>query len=169
MIDEGFAHYRQTYPVRDYDPSRVRSEEELRPITDAEGRRDLTPPPLAGVSFGVPPYAPTSFGTEKYIWAVLPAAVPFALETNADFENGRVTHTNLTSGEPAHSGGEMWIIDSASMVVNGGSGRYPPRSPEELEAVTLAFKACGFRVASMGWDEGVDRPARFVRGTLTWI
>jgi hypothetical protein len=169
MNDEGFASYRETYPVRDYDPTRVRSEDELRPLTAADGRRNLAPPPLSAVSFGVPPYAPAGSGTEKYIWVVLPRAVPFALETNASFESGRVTHTNLTSGQPAHSGGEMWIIDPLSMVVNGGSGRYPPRSPEELDAVTQAFKACGFEVASMGWDEGVNAPARFVRGTLKWI
>lgn len=56
-----------------------------------------------------------------------------------------------------------------SIVINGGSGRYRPRSPDELESAAKAFKESGYKVASMGWDTGVDAPARSLRGDLKWL
>jgi hypothetical protein len=49
------------------------------------------------------------------------------------------------------------------------AGISQPRSPAELEAVALGFKGVGFRVASMGWDEEIKGPARYLRGTPGWL
>jgi hypothetical protein len=53
--------------------------------------------------------------------------------------------------------------------LNGGSGRYPPRSAEELDDVAKAFKAIGYKVAHMGWDAGTNAPARYLRGDPLWL
>jgi hypothetical protein len=169
-IDEVFSTYRDNYPARDPDASEIASDDERRMITQQEGLQELAPPPINDLAFGTPPYEPRSATNEKYLWVVRPDAVPFALEllSGVEFKRGCLSHTNLTGGKPAHSGGEMWFVDPETVVLNGGSGRYPPRSPAELEALTVAFKTCGFRVASMGWDEGVDAPARYLRGAPKW-
>jgi hypothetical protein len=105
------------------------------------------------------------------LWVIGPEKIPHALEFLPDvaFHRGYLSHTNLTGGAPAHSGGELWFTTASSIVINGGSGRYPPRSPEELEAVAAAFKGVGFQVASMGWDEEINAPARYLRGTPNWL
>jgi len=170
-IDEAFANYRGTYPVRGPDRSRIASNDELRQLTPAEGLRELAPPPCADVITGSPPYAPRTQSREKYLWVIGPEKIPHALEFLPDvaFHRGYLSHTNLTGGAPAHSGGELWFTTASSIVINGGSGRYPPRSPEELEAVAAAFKGVGFQVASMGWDEEINAPARYLRGTPNWL
>src|SRR5262249_20746089 len=143
-VNEAFAEYRQSYPPRDPDMSRVVSNDELRQLTGDEGLRELTPPPCEDVVCGQPPYVPNTRLEEKYLWVVSPEAVQYALELlpGVIFQRGRLSHTNLTGGHPAHSGGEIWFIDPSSVVVNGGSGRYPPRSPDELDAAAQAFKKC---------------------------
>jgi len=170
-IGEAFSAYRTTYPARPADVSRVRFDDELRQLTEAEGLRNLDIPPCTNVVFGGPPSSDGEAAAEKYLWTVLPSSIPFALELlpGVPFQRGRLAHTNLTGAREAHSGGEMWFKDSESIFINGGSGRYGPRSPEELEAVAKAFKESGYKVASMGWDVGVNAPARSVRGDPKWL
>jgi hypothetical protein len=170
-IDKIFTDYRKTYPARDPDLSRLGSNDELRQLTPAEGLRRLAPPPCSGVVTGSPPYAPQMQSKEKYLWVIGEESIVHALEQLPDvaFQRGYLSHTNLTGGAPAHSGGELWFTTASSIVINGGSGRYQPRSPAELEAVALGFKGVGFRVASMGWDEEIKAPARYLRGTPAWL
>jgi hypothetical protein len=49
------------------------------------------------------------------------------------------------------------------LYVNGGSGRYGPKSPAELEDAVQVFRDLGFRVESAGWNEDNDLPARTFR------
>lgn len=85
-------------------------------------------------------------------------------------ESGVLKHTNLTGGAPAYSGGELIVLEQQStIVVNGNSGRYGPRSVAELEAVVMAFAASGFGVWSMGYDEDVNRPLPFVGVKPKWV
>jgi hypothetical protein len=170
-VQEAFAEYREKYPARAPDPEEITSADELRQLTEAEGLRNLTPPPCEGIILGHPPYEFGASTSEKYLWAIGMREVPYALELlpGVAFVRGRLSHTNLTAGAHAHIAGELWFVEPSSIVLNGGSGRYPPRSPHELEAAALSFKVCGFRVASMGWDPETARPGRFVRGALDWL
>jgi len=54
------------------------------------------------------------------------------------------------------------------LILNGASGRYPPRGAAELDAIASAFQDAGYEVWSMGWDLEADRPARLPRGNPPW-
>jgi hypothetical protein len=166
-----FASYRHAYQVRPPTPGSIKFEDECRELTTEEGLKELEEPPCTGVVFGTPPEAFGESTAEKYLWVVTSERVPFAQEIAQayGFERGRLSHTNLTGGLDAHCGGEAWFTNESSIVMNGGSGRYPPRSPDELQAVALAIKATGYNVASMGWDTDVNAPARILRGTPQWL
>jgi hypothetical protein len=59
----------------------------------------------------------------------------------------------------------LWFGDDAKTIyLNGGSGRYPPKTEEELNAVAEALKCAGYTVVNFGWDEGTGGPARYYRG-----
>ena len=83
-------------------------------------------------------------------------------------QSGVCKHTNLTGGEEAHCGGEVWFVSGQRLIINGASGRYPPKGMPELEEIVSAFEAAGYEVWSMGWDPETDRPARILRGGPPW-
>lgn len=68
-----------------------------------------------------------------------------------------VKHTNLTAGLPAYSGGELIISDDNVLMVSGNSGRYGPRSEEEMNDVVGAFRESGYVVYSPGYDHEAAR------------
>lgn len=70
---------------------------------------------------------------------------------------GKLKHTNLTGGEPAFSGGELLILNDNTLVVSGDSGRYGPRSADEMLDVAIAFRNAGYTVYSTGYDEEASR------------
>lgn len=74
---------------------------------------------------------------------------------------GVIKHTNLTGGLAAYSGGELLYLGEGEIVINGCSGRYGPRSADEMRLIELAFAKLGFRVWSMGYDEDAGRPLYF--------
>lgn len=170
MVDRAFREYREAYPARPPDASRIRSDDELREISYEEGLRSFGRPPMDSVNIASPPASSDPAAEGKYLWAVEPDRLPYALEQlpGISLRRGCLTHTNLTAGRAAHAGGEMWFVDHASIVINGGSGRYPPRSADELEAIAGSFRNCGYRVASMGWDLETNTPARYLRGQPQW-
>jgi hypothetical protein len=149
----------------------MRFPDELRQLTTAEGLEELAPPPCATAKTGTAPRKAKQAESTKYLWVAAPTTVPFALELLPDVElqRGRLSHTNLTGGGQAHSGGEMWFTDEAIIIMNGGSGRYPPRSADELDDVAKAFKATGYKIAHMGWDSETNKPARYLRGDPQWL
>ncbi len=53
-------------------------------------------------------------------------------------------HTNLTGGGAAYIGGELIVLDAATVVVNGDSGRYGPGSGKEIDSVLQAFTKSGY-------------------------
>lgn len=167
-----FQQYRNDFAARDPDLSRQRSADELQAITKADGLLELSMAPAPNVITGYPPKACDESLDCKYLWVVCTDTVPYALELgdNRNFlRRGYLSHTNLTGGEPAHAGGEMWFINSETLVFNGASSRYQPRSPQELDSLARAFKQCAYKVAHMGWDEGCGKPARILRGEPEWI
>lgn len=108
----------------------------------------------------------------KYLWLVRPDDVKITLESGAlrrRVSGGPIKHTNLTAGQ-AHSGGELWFRDDRSVYVNGGSARFTPRGPGELDAVVTAFKAAGYSVCSFGWSDERGEPRRVLRkADVKWL
>ena len=68
-------------------------------------------------------------------------------------------HTNLTGGVPAYVGGELWFRTEEALFVSGGSRRYTPNLCQLIDAVDV-FRAFGYNVKSLGWDEDRDEPSR---------
>jgi hypothetical protein len=88
---------------------------------------------------------------------IIPDALPVLLETAPNvrpppLSSGMAKHTNLTGGASACCGGEIWTdaVDRDRLYVNGGSGRYRPRTPAELADAVQVFETLGFRVDSAG-------------------
>ena len=97
----------------------------------------------------------------------LPAALEYP-SGGTTRQRGSLTHTNLTGGADAHTGGELWFPNSITVKINGGSSRYAPRNQDELLSVARAFKAAGFKAASLGWDKETNTPLRLETGDMTW-
>jgi hypothetical protein len=71
-------------------------------------------------------------------------------------ESGNIKHSNLTGGDPAHSGGEIWFICDDRIAINAASGRYGAKSEIEFRFIVDALRRSGYQVASMGFD--LDNP-----------
>lgn len=165
QVQQAFDEYRAAYPPRDPNLANKTHDDELRLLRVDEGRRDLTVAPATAVATNSLPRSRGAQHRGKYLWVVGLNDVPYALEAGHNgpvLELGRVTHTNLTGGGPAHAGGEMWFLNTSSVVINGGSSRYRPGSLEELEQVATAFKRCGYRTGHMGYDEETASFARYL-------
>lgn len=109
---------------------------------------------------------------KQHLWVVRTQDVVHAPE-RSDFgsrlKSGVIKHTNLTGGESAFAGGELFIIDPQTVVITGCSGRYGPTTREEMQAVAKAFADSGYGVWSMGWDDEVDLPAPFIGAEPQWV
>ena len=49
---------------------------------------------------------------QKYLWVIAATSLPFIAEyadVAKDLKRGNVSHTNLTGGLEAHTGGEVWF------------------------------------------------------------
>ena len=162
-VSASFSEHRTLFSARSPDKTKVTYPDELQQIGSHEGLLELHFPAPEGIVTGICPTSrEDAFGAtsksvkSKYLWVVAIGGVPTALEhpsQGTTLRRGRLTHTNLTGGAEAHTGGELWFHQEDRIVINGGSGRYPPRNAEELRSVALALKAAGYMVASMGWDE----------------
>ena len=109
--------------------------------------------------------------TKKYLWLVGLSDIPFARE-NGDLgkltKRGYLAHTNLSGGDLAHCGGELWCAGPNRLLVNGKSGRYRPRTASELDEIVTCFRLAGYLVASSGWDVENNVPASMLPRVLEW-
>lgn len=162
------AIYRDKWPPRSPDLSRQQYDDEVKLLKD--GVLDFTVAPVTGAIIGVPPNGKKlndEARNTKYLWVISPEKIPYILENGEQgsrLKRKYVSHTNLTGGKPAHSGGELWFKDEETVWICGGSSRYTPRSAEELEDIAECFRKLGYEVINMGWDEGTNKPSRFFRG-----
>ena len=108
----------------------------------------------------------------RHLWVVRQYDVVHAKETcsfGKCLESEVIKHTNLTGGAAAFSGGEIIFLDAETVVVNGCSGRYGPRSQSELDLAVRAFAESGYGVWSMGFDDDTNRPAQFLGIYPEWV
>jgi hypothetical protein len=159
----------ESFQERPPDLGKIAGPDELRLLKREDGLRHLAEPPALGVQTSLPPRRYQEYEEAKYLWAIKNHGLPFILEkcdACAATVRGKASHTNLTGGSEALCGGEMWFGSETKIYLDGGSGRYPPREPRELEMVAEAIKDAGYEVISFGWEEELNRPARFYRGTV---
>jgi hypothetical protein len=108
----------------------------------------------------------------RHLWVVREVDVVHASERSPfgkNVEKGVIKHTNLTGGAPAYSGGELIFLDERTICLNGRSGRYGPRTAEEMTAVAKAFKKSGYHVWSCGFDSEAAEPYAFGSVDPTWV
>lgn len=135
--------------------------DELRQFGPADGVLILDGVPARGKQ------GPADDARTRHLWvfrAPEPTDIPYVLEgapaASPRPVSGVAKHTNLTGGGTASCRGELWIdvSDARRLYVNGSSGRYGPRSPQQLDDAIEVFRGLGFDVESYGWDEDTNKP-----------
>jgi hypothetical protein len=160
-----FVEFVRKYGAREPQRPPVNNDE-LRLLSEADGVRELSPPPIAVEEQKVPEM---KGDPGCHLWVFTSSArCPFINEhavVTPPLESGCVKHTNLTGGAPACCGGELWFdpADETLVYVNGCSGRYGPQSAAELEDAVSAIFSLGYKAASFGWDAQANRPAMVLR------
>ncbi|MFI0848423.1 hypothetical protein [Mesorhizobium sp. IMUNJ 23232] len=121
---------------------------------------------------GGPPVLSSGQMDGRHLWVVRTDDVVHAMERSPfgkNVEKGVIKHTNLTGGEEAYSGGELIFLEETTVILNGRSGRYGPRSADEMIAVAKAFRKSGYYVWSCGYDDEAGRPYGFGSVDPFWV
>lgn len=135
--------------------------DELLIITPADGRRKYRSAPILDEEPIYTPSLPTSVTSAdaaRYLWVVDEDDVPHALERcpwAMKLKASRLKHSNLTGGSSAYFGGEIWFVDSRTLIINFCSGRYGANSTADqprIDATVQALVEDGYRVATTGAD-----------------
>lgn len=148
------------------------NEDQVKAMTAADGLLQWADGEGASASAPAAPLLDASHVERAHLWVVRREDVVHAAERcefGKTLESGVIKHTNLTGGDAAYSGGELVFLDATTVVVNGCSGRYGPRTRAELELAVHAFAESGYGVWSMGFDEEADRPAPFIGVRPAWV
>lgn len=147
------------------------NDDELRLLGPDDGVREFED---ASCSVEIQHLVPPTGGQnseKRFLWVIRESDIPFIREyatVEPPLESGRCKHTNLTGGAAAYCGGEVWFASDRWLILNGGSGRYPPKDAKELETVVVSFEQAGYKVWSAGWDEELSRPARVAKWDPPW-
>lgn len=170
LLKLSFDEFRSTYPARECPPERIENNDQLKLMAESDGLEYLADGPGAAVKAQIPEIEKGDPNIR--LWVVRQADVVHALES-ADFgtklESGIIKHTNLSGGEPAHSGGQLVILSENTLAIDGGSGRYGPQSKQEMTALAKAFTNAGYGVWSYGYDEESGWPFRIGSKNPEWI
>lgn len=77
----------------------------------------------------------------RYLWVMRETGLHIILEATPNPEAPRkiVCHTNITGGERALIGGELWFGTDEKVYINFQSGRYSVGATEEQEQVALEY------------------------------
>jgi hypothetical protein len=83
-----------------------------------------------------------------YLWVIKPDGRLFVIfeHTPVNSRRGHACHTNITGGEKALQGGEMWFLGDKRVFVNFKSGRYGRTTIDQEIAVIEYFKNAGYVV-----------------------
>jgi hypothetical protein len=82
----------------------------------------------------------------KYLWIINESGLRIILEQTVNPHAGRkvVCHTNLTGGELALQGGELWFDMQGHVYLNNKSGRYGASTLKHREAILDYFRFVGY-------------------------
>lgn len=83
---------------------------------------------------------------QKYLWIINQNGLFILPEQtiNKDAERGVVCHTNITGGEKAIQGGELWFCIDGAIYINNKSGRYGATTLKERQAILEYFQYVGY-------------------------
>ena len=155
--------FRQIYDLREPDWPDTTTQHEGWLLDHLSGLRFLGFAPARDVNLGHPPNSRTETGYSRYLWVIDDNGLPFVKEVKSARLNSNLPkHTNLTGGQPAYAGGELWFGTEDALFVSGGSRRYRPIDLAQLDEAVRVFRAFGYTVTSLGWDEDRDEPRRFL-------
>ena len=136
---------------------------ELEPVTESDGLRHLTTPPVDPLVRGSPRLDLKDDGKNCHLWVVDERGLPYILQNPIHrLGPNPLKHTNVTGAGKASLGGELWFDDPSTIYVSGSSGRYPPRDAEQLRRAEALFRSAGYAVMSFGWDEETKRPRKIL-------
>ena len=84
--------------------------------------------------------------TGRYLWIIDSMGMKLILEAtpNPAAERQIVCHSNLTGGERALQGGELWFGTDEKIYINFRSGRYGAITEEQEQTVIEYFKFVGY-------------------------
>lgn len=138
------------------------NDDEVRLLLATHGVRLLGSAPADNETYNAKPLRKGAEGC--HLWVLDSRGVPYILEradVAGELTSGLVKHTNLTGGEPACCGGELWFASerASRLFINGCSGRYRPVDGDHLAAAADVFKALGYDVVSFGWDADAGQPS----------
>ncbi len=170
LLKKSFDEFRAQYPARECPDDRIDNLDQLKQMEVDHGLSCLADGSDDAVKGEVPEIESSDNGI--HLWVVMPSSVVHAPEMNefgSTLESGIIKHTNLSGGEPAHSGGQLVVLSENTLVIDGGSGRYGPQSDEEMTAVAKAFRNSGYGVWSYGYDEESGWPFRIGSKKPEWI
>ncbi|WP_242140821.1 hypothetical protein [Sphingomonas sp. TREG-RG-20F-R18-01] len=166
---DAFDRFRNQYPAKACDMSRVANSDELVALDLSDGVRQWVDG--AGAEKGATPLInPKPPATQ--LWVVRPDDVVHAREddaASAELESKVIKHSNLTGGADAHCGGELLFCGENVIALNGASGRYGPSSVAEMTAVAHAFRSSGYGVWSYGFSEETMTAYRFGDRDPEWV
>lgn len=129
-----------TFPFRRINPTRniLKGEDKLYPSINC---KDKLPDDII-------------FKTEEntkestYLWVIdQEGNILILLEQtiNSDSNRGHICHSNITGGNEAYQGGELWFIDKKSITINRKSGRYGGNKDQEKYIIEY-FELHGYNV-----------------------
>jgi len=171
---EAFDEFRAQFPAKAMKIAPRHSDEMIR-MVPGDGMVSLpsAADPAVTIASSPLPNSEPAADAGRNLWVVSPADFPMAQEKcswGRRLSGKKIKHSNLTGGDDAHSGGEIWFVDRDRVVVNSNSGRYGADSIEEFDAVVLALRKCGYYVASMGFDLDNPRaPNSVLIGDPEWL
>lgn len=174
LTDAAFSEFRTKYnPPRPPRDGLVKNSGEVTQMSEADGLCIWKDGAAAALSSqpSVPRIDDTMTVGLK-LWAVRDENVVHADEScpfGRGLETGVIKHTNLTGGGNAYCAGELIFVAESTIIVNGFSGRYGPRTADEMKDVALAFQKSGYHVWSSGFDEEAGRPYPFIGVDPEWI
>lgn len=174
LTTTAFDKFRAKYgPARPPMPNVIKNADETIQMTIEHGLQTLHDGPVVPIA-GIPP-TPTLDDTmenDKRLWTVRATDVVHALENchyGTTLLTGKIKHTNLTGGAVAFCGGELLFLSEGTIVVNGDSGRYGPRSEAEMNEVAKAFRDSGYDVWCAGYDDETNSPFPLLSIDPVWV
>lgn len=171
--EAAFAEFRSKTALRAPAADRIEHDNECLQMSPSDGLLSWVDGSAADV--GGPLQKPVLSSDQldgRHLWVVRQVDVVHASERSPfgkNVEKGVIKHTNLTGGEPAHSGGELIFLNETTICVNGRSGRYGPRTADEMSAAAEAFRKSGYHVWSCGFDSEAAQPYGFGSVDPIWV
>lgn len=89
---------------------------------------------------------------EKYLWIIDKSGLKIIRESTPNpkaEKKGVVCHTNITGGQHALQGGELWFGQDNRVYVNNKSGRYGANTTVQEEAVIAYFVSLGLEAVQL--------------------